>query len=110
MHLCSDSDPLFLLCSQVPVDEVSRLSSYFQASKAHLVETCDSWRQAHSLSARMIADLHAQLATVETPAGRGNGGQTSRQHTEDRTEGQPTGGVAEESDEDEEDEAEEDDE
>ena len=56
----------------------------------------------------MIADLRAQLAALETPAGRGNGGQTSRQHTEDRTEGQPIGGEAEESEENEEDEAEED--
>ena len=75
-----------------------------------MVETCDSWRQAHSFSVRMIADLRAQLAAVETPTGRGNGGQTSRQHTEDRTEGQPTVGEAEDSDEDEEDETEEDDE
>ena len=51
----------------------------------------------------MIADLRAQLAALENPAGSGNGGQTSRQHTEDRTEGQPTGGEAEDSDEDDED-------
>ena len=103
--LCTCAQTLipFSLCSQVPVDEVSRLSSYFQASKAHLVETCDSWRQAHNFLSRMIADLRAQLAAVETPAGGGSGGQTSRQHTEDRTEGQPIGGEAEESDEDDED-------
>ena len=83
------------------------MSSYFQASKAHLVETCDSWRQAHSSSARRIADLEAQLAALETPAGGDGGSQTSRQRTEDRAEGQPTGDDAEESDEDEDEEAEE---
>ena len=91
------------------------MSSYFQSSKAHLIETCDSWRQAHSSSARRIADLEAHLAALEIPAGGDSDGQTSSQHTGDRTEGQPTGGDDEESDEDEddkdaEDETEEDDE
>ena len=87
------------------------MSSYFQSSKAHLVETCDSWRQAHSSSARRIADLEAQLAALEIPVDGDSDGQTSSQHTGDRTEGQPTGGDVEESDDDEEDEeAEEDDE
>ena len=87
------------------------MSSYFQASKAHLVETCDSWRQAHNSSARRIADLEAQLVALEIPAGEDSGSQTSRQ---DRTESQPIRGDAEESDDDDEDEedeeAEEDDE
>ena len=87
------------------------MSSYFQASKAHLVETCDSWRQAHSSSTRRIADLEAQLAAFEISAGEDSGSQTSRQHTEDRTGSQPIRGDAEESDDDDEDEeAEEDDE
>ena len=101
---CAQTLIPFSLCSQVPVDEVSCLSSYFQASKAHLVETCDSWRQAHSFSARMIADLQAQLAALEIPAGGGSGGQTSERQTGDRPEGQPAGDDVEESDEDEEDE------
>ena len=84
------------------------MSSYFQASKAHLVETCDSWRQAHSSSARRIADLEAQLTAFEISTGEDSGSQTSRQ---DRTESQPIRGDAEESDDDDEDEeAEEDDE
>ena len=87
---------------------MSRLSSYFQASKVHLVETCDSWRQAHSSSARRIADLEAQLAALDIPADGDSDGQTSRRHTEDRAEDQPTGDDAEESDDD--DEAEEDEE
>ena len=78
------------------------------------METCDSWRQAHSSSARWIADLEAQLAALEIPAGGDGDSQTSRQRTEDRAEGQPTGDDAEESNDDEEDEedeeAEEDDE
>ena len=84
------------------------MSSYFQSSKAHLVETCDSWRQAHSSSARRIADLEAQLAALDIPAGEDSGSQTSRRRTEDRAEDQPTGDDAEESDND--DEAEEDEE
>ena len=55
--------------------------------------------------------MEAQLAALEIPAGEDNSSQTSRQRTEDRAEGQPTGDDAEESDDDEEDEeAEEDDE
>ena len=73
------------MCIQVPVDEVSHLSSYFQASKTHLVETCDTWRQAHSFSCRIIADLKAQLAALEIPTD-GDDGQTSEQRAEDRTE------------------------
>ena len=79
-----------------------------------MVETCDSWRQAHSSSARRIADLEAQLAAFEISAGEDSGSQTSRRRTEDRAEDQPTGDDAEESDDDDEDEedeeAEEDDE
>ena len=77
------------------------------------METCDLWRQAHSFSYRVIADLRAQFAALEIPTGGGGGGQTSEQHTGDRTEGQPTGDDAEESeesDEDKEEEAEEGDE
>ena len=75
-----------------------------------MVETCDSWRQAHSSSARRIADLEAQLAAFEISAGEDSGSQTSRQHTEDRTGSQPIRGDAEESDDDDEDEDEEDEE
>ena len=44
---------------------------------------------------------------LEIPAGGDGGSQTSRQRTEDRAEGQPTGDHAEESDEDEDEEDEE---
>ena len=69
-----------------------------------MVETCDSWRQAHNSSARRIADLEAQLAALDIPAGEDSGSQTSRRRTEDRAEDQPTGDDAEESDDDDEDE------
>ena len=78
---------------QVPIDEVSRLSSCFQASKTHLVETCDTWRQAHNFSCRMIADLKAQLAALDIPIG--DVGQTSEQGAGDRTESQPAEDEAE---------------
>ena len=76
------------------------------------METCDTWREAHNFSCRMIADLKAKLITLEIPTG-GDGGQTSEQRAGDRTESQPIGGDAEdseESDEDEEDDEEEGDE
>ena len=57
------------------------------------METCDSWKQAHSFSSRMIADLKAQLAALEIPTGAGGGGQTSEQRAGDRTESQPPGGT-----------------
>ena len=69
-----------------------------------MVETCDSWRQAHNSSARRIADLEAQLAAFEISAGEDSGSQTSRRRTEDRAEDQPTGDDAEESDDDDDDE------
>ena len=77
------------------------------------METCDSWKQAHSFSCRMVVDLKAPLAALEIPTGGDGVGQTSEQCAGDRTEGQPTGDDAEdseESDEDEEEEAEEGDE
>ena len=92
MQLYLSPDPPFLRI-QVPVDEVYRLSSYFQASKAHLVETCDSWKQAHSFSYRMIADLKAQLAALDIPIG--DVGQTSEQGAGDRTESLPAEDEAE---------------
>ena len=51
----------------------------------------------------MIADLKAQLAALDIPAGGDDGGQTSEQRVGDRTESQLTGGDVEDSEESEED-------
>ena len=67
------------------------------------METCDTWRQAHNFSCRMIADLKAQLAALDIPTGDA-GGQTSERRAGDRTESQPADDAedsAEESEEDE---------
>ena len=72
------------------------------------METCDSWKQAHSFSCRMIADLKAQLAALEIPTSGDGGGQTSEPRARDGTESQPIEDDAEDSEESKEDEEEDD--